>query len=73
LDGKVLRGGEHNKGLVAMNAVACLASTHRNRKEFIHEFWNTPVPEGRYRYYDGMLYMLGLLEVSGNFRIYNIK
>jgi len=73
LEGKALPGSEHNKGLVAMNAVACLASTNDNRKEFLEEFWNTPIPEGRYRYYDGMLYMLSMLEVSGNFRIYNIK
>ena len=73
LDGEELPGGVHNTGLVAMNAASCLASTNNNRKEFIEEFWNTPIPEGRYRYYDGMLYMLGMLEVSGNFRIYNIK
>jgi oligosaccharide reducing-end xylanase len=29
------------------------------------------MPEGRYRYYDGLLTMLGLLEVSGQFRIYD--
>jgi len=56
-----------------MNAVACLVSTNENRKDFINDFWNTPVPSGRYRYYDGMLYMLGLLHVSGNYRIYDYK
>jgi oligosaccharide reducing-end xylanase len=25
---------------------------------------------GRWRYYDGMLYLLALLHASGNFRIY---
>jgi oligosaccharide reducing-end xylanase len=29
-----------------------------------------PVPEGRWRYYDGMLYLLALLEVSGRFQIH---
>jgi oligosaccharide reducing-end xylanase len=28
------------------------------------------MPTGRSRYYDGLLTMLALLEVSGNFRIY---
>jgi oligosaccharide reducing-end xylanase len=70
LDGRKL-GDDHSTGLVAMNAVAALASTNDNRKEFIEELWNTPVPTGLYRYYDGMLYMLALLHLSGNFRIYD--
>ncbi len=70
LDGKKL-GDSHSTGLVAANAVAALASTLEIRKSFVEEFWNTPVPSGHYRYYDGMLYMLGLLQVSGNFRIYD--
>jgi oligosaccharide reducing-end xylanase len=70
LDGRKL-GDDHSPGLVAMNAVAALASTNDDRKEFVEEFWNTPIPTGLYRYYDGMLYMLALLHVSGNFRIYD--
>jgi oligosaccharide reducing-end xylanase len=75
LDGKKL-SGDHSVGLVAMNAVAALASTNDNRREFVEELWNTPVPDGIYRYYDGMLYMLAMLQVSGNFKIYepvNVK
>jgi oligosaccharide reducing-end xylanase len=62
--------GDHSTGLVATNAVACLASTLEYRKDFVEELWNAPIPSGRYRYYDGMLYMLALLQVSGNFRVY---
>lgn len=61
---------DHSAGLVAMNAVAGLAATD-DQKKFVQEFWDTPIPSGPYRYYDGMLYMLGLLQVSGNFRIYH--
>jgi oligosaccharide reducing-end xylanase len=68
LEGKKL-SSDHSPGLVAMNAVAALASTNGNRREFVKELWNTPVPRGPYRYYDGMLYMLAMLQVSGNFRI----
>ena len=32
--------------------------------------WDQDVPVGKYHYYDGLLMMLGLLQVSGNFRIY---
>ena len=70
LDGKKL-GGDHSKGLVAMNAVAALACTTENRKNFVKALWDSRVPSGLYRYYDGMLYMMALLQVSGNFRIYD--
>jgi oligosaccharide reducing-end xylanase len=70
LDGRKL-ADDHSPGLVSMNAVAALASTNENRKDFVEELWNTPIPTGRYRYYDGMLYMLAMLQVGGNFRIYD--
>jgi oligosaccharide reducing-end xylanase len=70
LDGKRL-SDDHSAGLVAMNAVACLASTNDERKEFVKELWNTPIPSGPARYYDGLLYMLSMLQVSGNFRVYH--
>ncbi len=62
---------DHSTGLVAMNAVAALASRRPDRKQFIESLWNARVPSGHYRYYDGVLYMLGLLQASGNFRIYD--
>ena len=70
LDGRKL-ADDHSAGLVAMNAVACLASTNANRRDFVEELWNTPVPSGPYRYYDGLLYMMAMLQVSGNFKIYD--
>jgi oligosaccharide reducing-end xylanase len=69
LDGKRL-GTDHSAGLVAMNAVAALTSTLEIRKEFVQELWNLPIPDGNARYYDGMLYLLGMLQVSGNFKLY---
>jgi oligosaccharide reducing-end xylanase len=54
-----------------MNAVAALAATSGLRKAFVEELWRTPIPSGFYRYYDGMLYMLALLQVGGEFRIYD--
>lgn len=71
LTGKQI-SNEHSTGLVAMNAVACLASNNKNRIKFIEELWNASIPSGHYRYYDGVLYMLSLLQVSGNFQIYNV-
>jgi len=69
LDGKQLIN-DHSLGLVSMNAVAALAATIENRKLFVEELWNAEIPTGQYRYYDSVLYMLGMLQVSGNFKIY---
>jgi oligosaccharide reducing-end xylanase len=63
-------GNDHATGLVAMNAVAGLAATQPRAQQFVEAFWKTPVPTGPYRYYDGMLYLLGLLHCSGEFRIW---
>ncbi len=70
LGGKKL-GTDHSTGLVAMNAVAALAATRGFRKQFVEALWHSAVPSGKYRYYDGMLYMLAMLQVSGNFKIYD--
>lgn len=69
LDGKPL-SKDRSAGLIAMNAVAALGAADGIRKDFVEELWNLPVPSGRGRYYDGMLYVLALLQVSGNFKIY---
>jgi len=80
LDGKDLSAKpgqtheDHPAGLVGTNAAAGLAATDRARaKQFTEALWNTPIPSGQYRYYDGMLYMMSLLHVSGEFRIWAPK
>ncbi len=71
LDG-AQRDNSHSPGLVATNAVASLAATNTERaKKFVGALWNTPIPSGRYRYYDGMLYLMGMLHCSGQFRIWS--
>lgn len=69
LDGKMLEE-RHAEGLVAINAVASLSSTHPRAKRFVEELWNTPTPDGLERYYEGLLYMMALLHCSGEFRIW---
>jgi len=55
---------------VAMNATAGLSATQPLAHDFVEELWNTPVPAGQWRYYDGLLYFMGLLHCSGEFRIW---
>lgn len=60
---------DRSSGLIAMNAAAALAATE-DATPFVQELWDLAVPSGPWRYYDGMLYMMALLHVSGEFRAY---
>ena len=78
LDGKLLGATKgltnegHPTGLVGTNAVASLAATDKKRAAlFVDALWNTPIPQGNGRYYDGMLYIMSLLHGSGEFRIWS--
>jgi len=64
----------HSTALVATNAMASLAATDRTRAaKFVAELWNAEIPSGRYRYYDGMWYLMALLHVSGQYRVWTPK
>ena len=70
LSGKVIDARPAD-GLIAANAVTSLAASPGPlARAFTEALWTAPVPTGKYRYYDGMLYMLSLLHVSGDFRIW---
>jgi len=69
LDGQPL-SNSHSTGLMATSAVASLAATQPVKDKFVEELWKEPIPSGNWRYYDGMLYFMSLLHVSGNFRIW---
>jgi endo-1,4-beta-D-glucanase Y len=72
LIGKSL-SGDHSTGLVAMAAVAAEAASPEIGKPFVQDLWDTTIPSGKWRYYDGMLYTLALLHVSGTFQVYAPK
>jgi endo-1,4-beta-D-glucanase Y len=62
----------HDAGHVAMLATSSLAASNPTRAAaFVDELWTkSSIPTGQYRYYSGMLYFMGLLHTSGNFKIY---
>ncbi len=66
-------------GLVAMNAAATAALDLTSSEDielsrpFLARFWTTPIPTGTWRYYDGMLYMLGLLVLGGESQEHGIS
>lgn len=70
LDGTPLVETIDSPGLVAMAATAALAADRTAGEPWVRRLWDLPMPRGRYRYYNGLLTMLALLEVSGNFRVY---
>jgi len=69
LDGQEI-SKHHSTGLVAANAVASLAATNARARGFVESLWRTPVPTGEQRYYDGMLYIMSMMHLSGEFRIW---
>lgn len=69
LDGTPL-SSDHSTGLLSMAAVAALAAEPEKGRPFVQELWEAQIPSGKWRYYDGMLYMMGMLHISGNFRIH---
>jgi oligosaccharide reducing-end xylanase len=69
LDGTVV-DATHQPGLVAVNGALAVASTRANRADFVNAVWALPIPTGDVRYYDGILYLLSLLVLSGQYRVY---
>jgi oligosaccharide reducing-end xylanase len=63
--------GDHSTGLAAMAAVAALAADPNVGKPFVQALWDAKIPRGTWRYYDGLLYFLALLHVSGDFQAYS--
>jgi oligosaccharide reducing-end xylanase len=71
IDGSEALTPWHSEGLVAMNAVAALAATTPIAWEFVDELWNLQIPSGQWRYYNGLLYMMALMHLGGQFQIYD--
>jgi len=71
LDGRQVNDSAHATALVATNAVASLAATDSVRAAtFVRALWDTPIPTGRYRYYDGLWYLMALMHDGGAFRVW---
>ncbi|MDB5721116.1 MAG: hypothetical protein JWP15_1734 [Alphaproteobacteria bacterium] len=70
LDGRRL-SDTRSPGLIASNGAASLAASDESRRRrFVAALWALDPPEGRGRYYSGLLQFLALLHASGNFRVY---
>jgi oligosaccharide reducing-end xylanase len=70
LDGATILDPLHEPSLVVMNGVSALIATDPNRAAFIDAVWNLPIPTTDGRYYTGILDLLALLILSGQYRVY---
>ena len=66
LDGRPL-SKDASLGLIAMAAVAGQAAEPALARPFVQQLWDAPIPSGQWRYYNGMLYFIGLLQAGGRF------
>jgi oligosaccharide reducing-end xylanase len=70
LDGTMVLDSMHDPSLVAANGIAALASTNTDRSSYVNAVWNLDPPSGDGRYYSGILQMVALLILSGQFQVY---
>ncbi len=75
LDGSNSFGG-YTQGMDGANAVGAIAladsPSEADRElalEYVRRLWDTEPPTGKYRYYEGMVYFLSMLHVSGHFNL----
>ena len=60
----------HSPGMVAAAAVGSLAAAPGPvPAAFLQELWDLPVPSGEQRYFDGMLYLMSMMHLGGQFRV----
>lgn len=68
--------GDYSCGMAGANAVGAITLADSDNpedvalaKEIVERLWNVEPPKGKWRYYEGMVYFLSLLHVSGNFNL----
>lgn len=69
-NGTLLEKNYASTALFAMNGVAPLGATAQQSWDYINKLYSLSVPSGQWRYYDGLLYMLAMLNSSGQYKIW---
>jgi oligosaccharide reducing-end xylanase len=70
LDGTTTLDPSHDPSLVVTNGASAAIATVPQAESFINEVWTLPTPTGQPRYYTGILDLLTLLILGGQFRVY---
>jgi oligosaccharide reducing-end xylanase len=69
LDGTVINPARE-PSLVVANGISALISTNADRASYVSAVWNMDPPTGTARYYVGILQMVALLMLGGQFQVY---
>jgi oligosaccharide reducing-end xylanase len=70
LDGSNCTVCGRDSALIAMNGVSALISSHAQRIAFIQAVWDQDPAPGPARYFAGLMHLLALLTLSGQYRVY---
>ncbi|MBN2197145.1 MAG: hypothetical protein JW751_30345 [Polyangiaceae bacterium] len=69
--GETMRsGGDGSAAQFSCNALLGFGLPEADGKTFVDRLWKAQIPSGQWRYYDGTLYVLAMLHVSGTFKPY---
>lgn len=60
----------HPVAIISTNAQASLAAKGKYALTTVRQFWETPLRQGKRRYYDNCLYLFAFLALSGHYRIW---
>ncbi|HXJ18802.1 MAG TPA: glycosyl hydrolase family 8 [Polyangia bacterium] len=69
IDGMTCTNTFHEPSLVVANAIAAGGSSNSDRQQYLSALWNMQIPTGNGRYYAGILQLLGLMILGGQFQI----
>ncbi|WP_455972009.1 glycosyl hydrolase family 8 [Bacteroides congonensis] len=68
--------GQYSCGMAGANAVGAITLAHSNvpehrelAREYVQRLWDIQPPVGKFRYYEGLVYFLSMLHVSGRFSL----
>jgi oligosaccharide reducing-end xylanase len=70
LDGTVNDIAPSDPSIVAANGMTAMIATNSSRVNFLTAAWNLTTPTGQARYYAGLMDLLALLVLSGQYRVY---
>ncbi len=55
--------------LIAANGALAVAASASNRSKFVSAVWSMDIPTGQVRYYGGLLYLMSLMVLSGQYQV----
>jgi len=58
-----------SQALISVNGALAVAASNANRTAFVNAVWEQAIPSGDNRYYEGLLYLMSLLTLSGRLQV----